>query len=113
MRLEARLPVGFPNAFENGLLYIVLAVLAREPLWRGVPTGSSDILTGESTSGRDGPRADGARLKESRSDAGRMDDVVSDRYRGVLIKVVVRMINSEAERRKVLLAERRCQGSRK
>lgn len=42
------------------LLYIVFAVLAKEPLRRGVPTGSSDLLTGESISGSDGPRADGA-----------------------------------------------------
>lgn len=69
VRLPARLPAGF----EIERLYIVFAVLAREPLRRGVPTGSRDIFTGESSSGSDGPRADGAMSKmESELDGNRM-----------------------------------------
>lgn len=56
---------------------MVFAVLAREPLRRGVPTGSSDFLTGESISGSDGPRADGAMSKmESEPDVMRMENAV-------------------------------------
>lgn len=46
-----------------GREYIVFAVLARDPLRRGVPTGSSDLLTGESISGNESPIAEGAMLK--------------------------------------------------
>jgi hypothetical protein len=44
---------------------MVLAELEPEPLRRGVPTGSSDILCGGSKSGIDGPREDGDMLKTS------------------------------------------------
>lgn len=59
-RVAIRLPARLLAGFETELLCMVFAMLASEPLRRGVPTGSSDFLTGDSISGSDGPRADGA-----------------------------------------------------